>query len=562
MERVVAAVWAEVLELPSIGVEDDFFELGGHSLLATRMVARLRERVGRDLPVRAVFDAPTVAGMAAVIELYAADEDRAALVPVDRSEPLRLSFAQERMWFLEQLVPDSAVYSIPVGVRLRGELDVVALRRALVGLVARHETLRTRVVVNADGLPMPEIDPADRFVVDVADLGCDGDVDGSDGAVGLLRSMSHERIDLAVGPVFRAVIARLGPSDHALLMVVHHIAADQWSLDVIGRDLAALYATESSGVSALLEPLPLQYLDFAAWQRARMEGPDLEAQLEFWRGELTGLAPTALPLDRPRPAVETYAGATVTWVLPAALIAAVEAFARAEGVTFFAAMLASFQSLLGRYGDQDDVAVGVPVSNRQDVAMEAVVGNFVNTLVVRSDLGGSPSFRQFVHRVQDTLLEAHAHQDIPFEVLVAELVTTRDMSRSPLVQVLFNIHQTPFHFGGLADLELEGLTLDREVAQFDLSVLVTTGQGNIDPRVIVEFNADVFEHRSVEGLVEGWQVLLAAAAADPDVAVGDLPVVSDARQDLLLGEWGGSPTGAPAVGSVVELMRAHLDATP
>ncbi len=563
-ERVVAAVWAEVLEVASVGVEDDFFELGGHSLLATRVVARLGDRLGCEVGVRAVFEASTVAGLAAVIDAGGVGASgRRVLVGVDRSAPLRLSFAQERMWFLEQLVPDSAVYAIPVGVRLRGELDVAALRRALGGLVGRHETLRTRVVVDGDGVARPVIDPPGPVAVDVVDGAGVDSVDAVDRAVARLRSMSHERIDLAVGPVFRAVIVRLGPADHALLLVVHHIAADQWSLDVIGRDLAALYAAETSGVPSGLAPLPFDYVDFAAGQREWLQGPELETQLDFWRGELAGLTPVVLPLDRPRPAVETYAGATVTWPLPVSLLAEVEALARAEGVTFFAVMLASFQALLGRYGDQDDVAVGVPVSNRHDVAMEDVVGNFVNTLVVRSDLGGSPSFRQFVHRVQDTLLEVQAHQDVPFEVLVAELVTARDMSRSPLVQVLFNIHQSPFRFPGLAGLDLEGLWFDRGVAQFDLSVLVTTGQGNIDPHVVVEFNADVFEVGSVERLVEGWRVLLAAAVESPDAAVGVLPVVSGADVDRLLGVWGGSAVGVSAgAGSVVDLVRARVGLGP
>ncbi len=445
------------------------------------------------------------------------------------------------MWFLEQLMPDSAVYNIPAALRLRGGFDVAAMRRALVGLVDRHESLRTRLVTDGDGVPRAVIDPPGGALVDVVDLSVgvvDGGSSGVDRALELLAVMSHERVDLGLGPVFRAVVARVGVDDHVVLMVVHHVAADQWSLGVMGRELSSLYATEVAGVASVLPDLPFQYVDFAASQRAWMQGDEFERQLGYWREQLRDLTPVELPLDRPRPPMETYVGETLRWPIPAGLLADVERFAQREGVTFFAVMLASFELLLARYGDRDDVSVGVPFSNRRDVGTESVVGNFVNTIVLRGDLSGSPSFVEFVHRVQGALLDAAANQDVPFEALVADLAVHRDMSRAPLVQVLFNIHQPPSQIAELAGLDVEPLFIDRHVAQFELSVLVLTGEAVVEPQVVVEFNADVFVVGSVERLVGAWGVLLAAGVGDGSLGVGVLPLVAGGDRELLLSGGG------------------------
>ena len=344
LEARLAAIWSTVLGLERVGVEDSFFDLGGHSLLATQLVSRIRTELGLEVRVRTIFEAPTIAGLAAVLTA-APDADSWSpppMVKVDRGGPLPLSFAQERMWFLDQLVPDVAVYMIPVAARLRGPLDVAAMARAVEGLVARHEALRTRIVVDADGNPRPVIDEPGGVELDVLDLRAGSPAEAEVAAMDHLKALLHERIDLAKGPLLRATLARLADEDHLLSLVVHHVVADQWSLGLMGHELALLYNAELDGRDAGLPELICTTWTSPPGSGSWLQGEVLERQLSYWREQLAGLTPLDLPLDRPRPAMETFAGSSLSWPLPADLIAGVERLARREGVTLFAALLASF----------------------------------------------------------------------------------------------------------------------------------------------------------------------------------------------------------------------------
>ncbi|HET9225379.1 MAG TPA: amino acid adenylation domain-containing protein, partial [Thermoanaerobaculia bacterium] len=418
LEELLAGVFAEVLQVERIGVEDDFFEHGGHSLAVMKLAARVRETLRVELPLHRVFETPTVAALARAIESMGRSE-APPLVPVPRDLPLPLSFAQQRLWFLHQLEPESPVYNMPAAIHLRGSLDPEALAVAFGEVVRRHESLRTRF---ADG-PVQIIDPAGPFPLPVID----GDV------LRLAREEALRPFDLSNGPLLRASLVKLGEEEHVLLLNMHHIVSDGWSLRVLARELGQAYEGRE------LPALEVQYGDYAVWQRRWLQGEALEAGIAHWRERLAGAPPVLdLPLDHPRPAVMGDRGASRAVTLPS-----VQALARRQGVTPFMAVLAAFQALLSRICNSEDVSVGTPVAGRRDVRTEGLIGFFVNTLVIRTDLSGEPSFATLLSRVRETALDAYAHQDVPFEKLVEELQPERDLSYSPLYQVSFVLESDP-----------------------------------------------------------------------------------------------------------------------
>jgi amino acid adenylation domain-containing protein len=456
VEEVLAGIWAEVLRLERVGVEDGFFELGGHSLLATRVVSRVRELFGVELPLRALFEGPTVAELAGRVE----EMRRAGLpllppvVPVRRTGPLPLSFAQERLWFIDRLEPGSAVYNIPSAVRLTGALDRAALERALGEIVRRHEALRT-VFAAVDGLPVQVIAPFGGFALPVEDLSGLGEADREAAVRRRGGEEGRRGFDLAAGPLFRASLLRLGDEDHVLLLCMHHILIDQWGMGVLRRELSALYAAyREGGASPLAEPA-VQYADYAVWQREQLRDEVLDRHLAYWRERLAG-APELLelPTDRPRPAVQTYRGAHEGITLPGELLARLEALGRGEGATLFMTLLAAFQVLLAKYSGSEDVVVGSPVSGRTRREVEELIGLFLNTLVLRTELSGDPTFREVLRRAREMTLGAFEHQEIPFERLVTELQPGRSLSYSPLFQVMFVLQEAERSEGGAGSLEL------------------------------------------------------------------------------------------------------------
>ncbi|WP_345144775.1 amino acid adenylation domain-containing protein, partial [Dactylosporangium darangshiense] len=547
VQEVLAGIWAELLGVERVGAADDFFDLGGHSLLATQVVSRVRVVFGVEVPVAALFDAPTVAGLAAVVDGAAPGEVAPAIVPVDRDGPLPLSFAQQRLWFLNQLEPDSPEYNTPTAIHLDGEVDVPALATALGGLVARHEVLRTRLVAGEDGVPYQVIDPApERFDLPVVDL--TGEPDPVAAAQAWLDADAVVPFDLATGPLFRVALVRVMPEQHVLSLAMHHVVSDEWSAGILQRELEALYA------GAELPALPVQYADFAVWQRRWLTGEVLDRQLRFWRERLDGLPVLELPTDRPRPPLHSSEGAALEFTVPADVANGLRAVAQGAGASMFMTMQSALAVLLGRYSGQDDIVVGAPIANRNRAEIEGLIGFFVNTLVLRTDLSGDPTFAELLGRVRASTLDAYAHQDLPFEQLVDALDVDRDRSRTPLFQVLFNYLTD----GGEADPQ--ELLVPRVVpAKFDLSVvLAPSGSGFVGS---VKYSTVLFDAERMVRLVGHFVELLSAVAAAPDRPLSLVAVLTGAERRQLE-RWNDTAAAVPAAGGVHELIGERVAADP
>ncbi|HEY0558373.1 MAG TPA: amino acid adenylation domain-containing protein, partial [Thermoanaerobaculia bacterium] len=533
-QEVLAGIWAEVLELPVVGIHDNFFDLGGHSLLATQVVSRVRGTLGVELPLRRMFEHPTVARFAASVDAELGTGSGLATSRIERAPRtgrLPLSFAQSRLWFLDQLSPGSAVYNIPYPLAIDGALDARVLNSALAELSRRHEALRT-TFSSVDGEPSQAISPAGSFPLPVIDLQGLPESARRAEADTLTRGEARRPFDLVTGPLFRTSLLRLGWERHVLLLTLHHIVADGWSLEILLRELTSLYAATAAGRPSPLPELAVQYADFAIWQRRWLTGEALARQLDYWRRQLAGVpAGLDLPTDLPRPPLQTFAGASCSAPLPAELAVDLRAFCRREGVTLFMLLLAGFDVLLGRYSGQEDVLVGSPVANRNREETEGLIGFFVNTLVLRTDLSAAPSFRWLLRQVRESALAAYGHQDLPFETLVEELRPERDLSRSPLFQVLLALRNAGAP-PGIAGLELAPIVGESATAKFDLSLGVIDSDDTLWTEV--EYNTDLFEGATALRLLGHLSRLLAAAVADPELGWRDLPLLTAAERDQLL----------------------------
>jgi amino acid adenylation domain-containing protein len=562
VEEVLAGIWAEVLRLERVGVEESFFELGGHSLLATRVVSRIRAVFGVEVPLRAMFEGPTVAELAVRVE----EMRRAGLpvlppvVPAGRTGALPLSFAQERLWFLDRLEPGSTTYNIPAAWRLGGALNEAALERALGEIVRRHEALRT-VFAEVNGSPVQVIAPFDGFALPVEDLSGLGEADRE--AALRVRAAEEARrpFDLAAGPLFRAALLRLGEEDHVLLLSMHHIVSDGWSMGVLFRELSALYEAYRDGRESPLSELAVQYADYAVWQHEQLAGEVLERQLAYWRERLADApALLELPTDHPRPAVQTYRGATVPVALSPELLERLQRLGRNEGATLYMVMLGAFQVLLSKYAGSEDVVVGSPIAGRTRREVEELIGFFVNTLVLRTDLSGDPSFRETLRRVREATLGAYAHQEVPFERLVAELQPERSMSHSPLFQVMFTLQNAGGRGDALAGLKVSGAGADMEIARFDLSLeLAVTPRGL---RGALDYNTDLFERGTAERMVGHLERVLEQVAADADVRLSRLALAGPEERDQVVVEWNRTDRPYPRGVTVHELFDAQVRERP
>jgi amino acid adenylation domain-containing protein len=564
-EEMVAGVWADVLKVERVGAFDQFFELGGHSLMATQVMSRIKTAFGIDLPLRSLFEAGTVAGLAEQLEKArrqaAFQESSPPLVKVDRTEEVPLSFAQQRLWFFDQLEPGNLFYNLPNAIRLTGALRVDALRSALQEIVRRHEVLRTSFG-SRDGRPVQIIAADIDLPLPVLDI---SDLPPEPRETRARELASAERLkpfDLGRGPLVRAQLIRLASDDHVLLITMHHIVTDGWSMGgIFFRELATLYRAFSEGRPSPLAELPIQYADFAVWQRQWLQGPVLEKQLGYWREKLAGLAPLDLPTDRPRPSEQTFHGAHQALRLPAALADRLQAFSRAEGATLFMTLLAAFQALLARYSGQDDIAVGTPIAGRNRAETEGLIGFFVNTLVLRADLSENPTFKDLLRRVRETCLGAYDHQDVPFEKLVEEIQSERDMSRSPLFQVMF-VHQNAPRSGlKLGDLTLSPQEADRTItAKFDLTLSVTEGKEGLG--AVVKYNTDLFDADTMRQFLRHYQVLLEAVVADPGSPVRTVPLLTAEERGRVIEEWNRTDMELPTQLCIHQLVEAQAARRP
>ncbi|WP_369981515.1 non-ribosomal peptide synthase/polyketide synthase [Xanthomonas bundabergensis] len=536
MEQALATIWQELLGLERVGRHDHFFELGGHSLLAVRLVTRLRAALGVEVALREVFAQPVLARLAHAASA-AARTVQEAIVPVDRAGVLPLSWAQQRLWFLDQLDPAAgAAYHIPVALRLSGTLDQIALQASLDRIVARHESLRT-AFASVQGEPQQVIAAADiGFALAMHDLrGLD--VVAQEAAVTEL-SVTEARapFDLAHGPLIRGRLLQLSERDHVLLVNQHHIISDGWSIGVLVGEISALYTAFSQGQPDPLPALPVQYADYAAWQRRWLQGAVLQEQLAFWKEHLRGApALLELPADRPRPAVQSYAGDDVEIRLSGEFVAALRDFSQRHGTTLFMTLLTGWSALLSRLSGQDDLVIGTPVANRQRAEIEPLVGFFVNTLALRVDLNADPTVAELMAQVRATTLGAYAHQDLPFEQVVEALQPERSLSHSPLFQVSLDLQNTP-----QSDFCLPGLTLTAQetqspTSQFDLSLALLEEGDAI--RGVLKYATDLFDRARIERLAGHFDILLRALVSDSQLRVSELPLLTDAELHQLLVEF-------------------------
>ncbi|MEW6735066.1 MAG: amino acid adenylation domain-containing protein, partial [Acidobacteriota bacterium] len=457
VEEIIANIWSKVLGVTRIGIQDNFFELGGHSLLATQIISRLRNTFKIELPLQALFESPTVAGLAEQIDKLQSiwqGQLRSPIEPITRNGELSLSFAQQRLWFIDRLVPNSSAYNMPGAVRLIGMLDLIVLARSLNEIVRRHEILRT-VFPESNGAPIQLINAAEILILPLIDLQLLTAQVGETETLRLAIAQAQQPFDLAQGPLLRVCLLQLDSREHVLLVTMHHIISDGWSLRIFIKELTTIYDAFWQDKPSTLPELTIQYADYAAWQRQWLQGEVLQAQLSYWQQQLgSNLTLLELPLDRPRPPVQSFHGAIYSLVLPASLYEQLKAISNQYGVTVFMTALALFQTLLYRYSGQDQITVGSPIANRNSTEIEGLMGFFVNMLVLRTDLSGNPSFPELLERVREVALGAYAHQDLPFEKLVEEIQPQRDISYTPLFQVMFELEHTP-----LPELVLPGLTL-------------------------------------------------------------------------------------------------------
>ncbi|HSF40688.1 MAG TPA: amino acid adenylation domain-containing protein [Thermoanaerobaculia bacterium] len=547
--ETLAMVWARLLGVDRVGGEDDFFDLGGHSLLATQLVSRIREVFGVELPLRRLFETPTLQALASAVEAARGEERGMAappVVPVPRDGDLPLSFAQERLWFLDQLQPGQPTYNIPSALRMSGPLSPAALAGAFAEVVRRHEALRTTFPAVA-GRPVQRIAPPAPFPLPVVDLGALPAGEGEREATRLTALEAAHPFDLAAGPLLRAGLLRLGEGEHLLLATLHHIVSDGWSMGILIRELGAAYQALAAGTSPVLPELPVQYADWAVWQRQWLQGDVLEAQLAYWRRQLGGdVAVLELPADRPRPAVATFQGSHRSAAFPTALAESLEALSRREEATLFMTLLAAFDVLLARLTGQTDVPVGTPVAGRSRGEVEGLIGLFLNTVVLREDLAGDPPFRALLARLRGTALDAFAHQDVPFERLVEDLQPRRTLNQTPLFQVMLVLQNAPGGEPGAGDLILAPVSTAAPTARFDLTlVLQPAGDGL---HASAEYRSDLFEGATVERWLGHFRTLLEGIVADPARRISDLPLLTPAERDQIVSAWNDTAEdlGSPA----------------
>ncbi|MFP2933020.1 amino acid adenylation domain-containing protein, partial [Pyxidicoccus sp. 3LG] len=533
-ETTLAEVFAQVLGVERVGAQDHFFELGGHSLLATRVVARIRAALGVELSVRAFFEAPTVAALAEHLQTATSRSSLPPLTRVRGEDRVPMSFAQQRLWFLDQLQPGQALYNMSSALRLSGTLEPGAFQHAIDELVRRHESLRTTFHAEG-GEPFQLIHPATRGQLQVVDLSALPEEQRQSEAMRIAIEDARQPFDLSRGPLLRTTLLKLEPTEHVLLLCMHHSISDGWSMGVLVREVTSLYEAFRHGRSSPLPELPVQYADYSVWQRDWLRGATLQAQIGWWKQLLSG-APAALelPTDKSRPATLTYAGATVPVHLPERLSQSLEALAQREGVTPYMLLLAAFQTVLHRYSGQEDVLVGSPIAGRRHSETEGLIGFFVNTLVLRARFTPSLSFRQLLTQVRDTTLGAYEHQDVPFEKLVEELQPVRDLGRTPLFQVLFVLQNTPDAGLSLPELKLRAVDVEQTVSRFELELGLTRSQDGY--RGGLTFSTELFEHSTAERLMAHLQLLLEGALASPDAPVAALPMQTAAERHQVLVE--------------------------
>ena len=563
VEEMLAGIFSAVLGVEQVGIHDNFFELGGHSLLATQVISRVNGAFDVTEPLRDLFGAPTVAELAeSVLAALSAERRPTAppLEPVARSGDLPLSFAQQRLWFLNQLAPESFGYHVPYYLRSEGPLRVSVLKACLEEIVGRHETLHTRFIVK-DGVPFQVIFPQSLQVLSQVDL--------REVSEGLREALVEKLIgqelrrlfDLSQGPLLRVMLVRVGEAEYVWLLTMHHIVSDGWSMGILVKELMALYEAFARGRSFSLPDLPIQYADFSVWQREWIQGAVREKQLSYWKGELERApAVLELPTDRQRPALQTFDGARQMLVIPEALYRSLEGLSQREGVTLFMTLVAAFEVLLCRWTGQDDFVVGSPIANRNRSEVEGLIGFFVNMMCLRAVVSGDPQFTELLARVKEESLRAYANQDIPFEQLMEELGVARDLSHTPLFQVTFALQNAPREALELPGLSIGPVRPNRVPVRYDLEFGLWAGAEGLTAEAT--YNIDLFNGATIERMLGHYRTLLAGIVANPEQHISDLPLLTHTERHQLLVEWNDTGADYPKNLCLHELFELQVERTP
>ncbi|GAX39730.1 amino acid adenylation domain-containing protein [Tolypothrix sp. NIES-4075] len=562
IEEMLANIWASLLGVERVGVHDNFFTLGGHSLLATQLMSRLQSTFSVELPLRSLFELPTVAALADYIATVGqtGQQRQTPIVRVPRQPEMPVSFAQQRLWFLQQFEPESGFYNIPVAMRFQGQLNVAALEQSLNQIINRHEALRTNFI-QVNGQPMQVIASSSTLPLAVYDLQQLEPTGREITCRQLIIEEAAQPFDLASDVLMRASLFQLTEKEHVLVLVMHHIVSDGWSIGVLIREIAAVYQAGCNEMPIALPELPIQYADFAVWQQQWLQQEVLAQQLTYWQQQLAGVpALLELPTDRPRPAIQTYKGATQTFSLSSQLSAALTAFSQKQEVTLFMTLLAAFQTLLSRYSGQTDICVGTPIANRNRSEIEGLIGLFVNTLVLRSNLSGNPSFSDFLLQMREVALGAYAHQDLPFEQLVEQLQPQRSLSYTPLFQVMFVLQNAPMPELELTDLTLCALPIESSTAKFDLTLVLENTSAGLSG--FFEYNTDLFDAATIERMVGHYQTLLEAVVVNPQQKLSDLPLLTASEQHQILREWNNTQADYPKYLCLHSLFEQQVEKTP
>ncbi len=561
-EQAVAEIWGEVLGLKKVGLHDDFFEIGGHSLTATQVVLRISKVLQAEVPLHDLFSSPTVEGLAAKIDASRQGTPCVNPAPAhhERNGESPLSFAQERLWFMEQLEPGRAFNNIPTAFRIEGALNNHALERAMAEMLRRHDILRT-AFSGADGRPVAVVKPEGTVVIPTIDLSTLTATEREVEANRCLEEEARRPFDLATGPLLRVTLIRLADAEHLLLITMHHIACDGWSMGVFHRELAALYQAYSNGGPSPLPRLHFDYADFSCWQRQRMQGELLEQQLKFWKKQLDS-APTALdlPIDRPRPPMQTYRGTVQQFTLSTELAAELRQLSRKENVTLFMLLLSAFQTLLHRYTGQKDILIGSPSAGRTRIETENLVGLFLNTLVLRGDLSGDPTFGELLKRNRQVALDAYAHQGLPFEKLVDALPIGRDLTRPPVFQVMFVLQNEPLPPLELAGLKVTPVPTHSGTAKFDLMLSLEEIAGGFVG--FIEYNTDLFQPETVDRLMRNYQRLLEGIAENVEHRISQLPLLAESERGKILTEWNATRANFAQDKCVHQLFEEQVERRP
>lgn len=560
LECTIAQIWQDILGIQPIGVQDNFFELGGHSLLATQIISRCRQAFGVEISLQSVFETPTIAALASTITTSQnqGTQEHQTISRQTNRQSIPLSFAQARLWFLAQLEPDSAAYNVVDAMQLQGNLNVDVLQQSLDAIATHHEVLRTNFIVE-DGNPVQVIREPQSVELKVISLMDCPETERTTVVQELLQHQAQRPFNLSSDLMLRACLLEISPQEHILQLTIHHIATDGWSMSILFEQLATLYQAFLEGKPNPLPEQPIQYADYAVWQRQWLCGEVVENQLNYWKQQLAGAIPVLeLPTDKPRPPVQTRRGAKQSFVLPKNLSASLSALSRQEGVTLFMTLLAAFQTLLYRYSGQQDILVGSPTAGRNREEIEGLIGFFVNTLVLRTDLSGNPKFRELLQRVRSHAMSAYANQDLPFDKLVEELQPERSLSYHPLFQVMFVLQNVPTQTLELPGLSISTIEVDNSASQFDITLSIEETEQGL--RGLWEYSTDLFDADTITRMSGHFQTLLEEVTANPQQHVNELPLLTATERQQLL-EW--NDTQAEYQEQCIhELFEVQVEKTP